>query len=83
MLLDQMATAASLTWIWDLRRVPKVGSLTGRSTISLLLASTWLFRPESTVPTSCAVQPAMRSFSVPTSTCVHCYALPAIFGISR
>ena len=32
-------------WIWLLRRVPKVGSLTGMMTISLLLASTMLFRP--------------------------------------
>ena len=41
------------TWIWLLRGVPKVGSLMGRMTISLLLASTVLLRPESTVPTSC------------------------------
>ena len=32
-------------WIWLLRFVPKVGSFTGRITISLLLASTWLFSP--------------------------------------
>ena len=41
------------TCIWLLRGVPKVGSLMGRMTISLLDASTVLFRPESTVPTSC------------------------------
>ncbi len=41
------------TCICDLRRVPKVGSLTGRMTISLFEASTVLFKPESTVPTSC------------------------------
>ena len=41
------------TCICDLRRVPKVGSLIGRMTISLFEASTVLFKPESTVPTSC------------------------------
>lgn len=42
------------TCICDLRRVPKVGSLTGRMTISLFEANTVLFNPESSVPISCA-----------------------------
>ena len=36
--------------------MPKVGSLTGSSTTSLLEASTILFSPESTVPTSCVIE---------------------------
>ena len=48
-----MKQAPEGTCICDLRRVPKVGSLTGRMTISLLEANTVLFNPESTVPTSC------------------------------
>jgi hypothetical protein len=51
-------TIRLLTWIWLLRGVPKVGSLMGRSTSSLLLASTMLFRPLSTVPTSSATNSA-------------------------
>lgn len=45
-------------WIWLLRLVPNVGSFTGMSTFSLLLASTMLFKPLSSVPTSSAVNSA-------------------------
>ena len=45
-------------WIWLLRLVPAVGSLTGMRMYSLLLAITTLLRPESTVPTSSAVNSA-------------------------
>ena len=44
---------AGLTWIWLLRGVPKVGSLTGMMTISLLLASTRLFNPAGRILTLC------------------------------
>jgi hypothetical protein len=56
----QTATHADAvrTWIWLLRFVPNVGSLMGSSTISLLLASTMLFSPLSTVPTSSATNSA-------------------------
>jgi len=47
---------ASCTWLF--RLVPKVGSLTGSKTRSLLEASTRLFRPLSTVPTSVLVNSA-------------------------
>ena len=45
-------------WIWLLRLVPIVGSLTGMRMYSLLLAITTLLRPDSTVPTSSAVNSA-------------------------
>ena len=48
------------TWICDFRGVPKVGSFTGRMTSSLLDASTILFNPESTVPTSYTDLQAVR-----------------------
>ena len=54
------------TCICDFRRVPKVGSLTGRMTISLFDANTVLFSPESTVPTSC------------TGCCTVCHSCQAL-----
>lgn len=68
------------TWIWDLRRVPKVGSLTGSSTISLLLASTTLFSPESTVPTSCSSQPLV--FDTNSAPSSHAPSAKALSGVS-
>ena len=50
------AALRELTWLFLL--VPKVGSLMGKRIISLLLAATMLLRPESTVPTSSAVNSA-------------------------
>ena len=45
-------------WIWDGRAVPCVGSFRGSSTFSALLARTTELSPESTVPTSAAVNSA-------------------------
>ena len=44
--------------ICERRLVPCVGSLMGSSTVSLLLASTTLLRPDSEVPTSAAANSA-------------------------